>query len=199
MSGEIRIRVAAPEDAAELLAIYAPYVTGTAITFEYEVPSEKEFEERIRHVLERFPYLVAELDGRIAGYAYASPYHPRAAYAWAVETSIYIRKDDRQRGIGRALYTALEEILKKQNILNLYAKIAFPEPEDEYLTEDSVRFHTRMGYHEAAKLHCCGYKFRRWYHMVTMEKYLGPHTDAPLPVKTFREVWSPSESEESGL
>ena len=131
---------------------------------------------------------MAEQEGEILGYAYASPYHPRAAYAWAAETSIYIRQDCRQNGVGRTLYAALEDILKKQNILNLYAKIAFPEPEDEFLTEDSIHFHAKMGYWEAAKLHRCGFKFRRWYHMVTMEKYLGAHTDCPLPVKTFPEI-----------
>ena len=188
MTKDITIRVAEPGDAEALLAVYAPYVTGTAVTFEYEVPTVREFEGRIRHVLEKFPYLVAEQEGEILGYAYASSYHPRAAYAWAVETSIYIRQDCRQCGIGRALYTALEKILAEQNILNLYAKIAFPEPDDEYLTEDSIRFHAKMGYREVAKLHRCGFKFHRWYHMVTMEKYLGEHTASPLPVKPFPEI-----------
>ena len=87
---EIIIRTATPEDAKELLEIYAPYVKNTAITFEYEVPSEDEFKKRIEQVLEKYPYLVAENNGEIVGYAYASSFHSRAAYQWGVETSIYV-------------------------------------------------------------------------------------------------------------
>ena len=101
------IRVAALDDAEELLKIYAPYVRETAITFEYEVPSPEEFRERIAHTLEKYPYLVAEHDGKIVGYAYVSPFKERAAYAWAVETSIYVRREGRRQGVGRALYAAL--------------------------------------------------------------------------------------------
>ena len=96
---EIVIRVAALDDAEELLEIYAPYVRETAITFEYEVPSPEEFRERIAHTLEKYPYLVAEHDGKIAGYAYVSPFKERAAYAWAVETSIYVDQNCKRMGI----------------------------------------------------------------------------------------------------
>ena len=91
------IRVAREEDAAALLEIYAPYVLETAITFEYDVPSAEEFAGRIRHTLERYPYLVAEDEsGELLGYAYASPFHARPAYDWAVETSFYVRKTGRR-------------------------------------------------------------------------------------------------------
>lgn len=89
------IRLARPDDAAALLEIYAPYVRDTAITFEYTPPSEEEFQRRILSVEERYPYLVAEQHGRIAGYAYASRFKERAAYDWDVETSIYLRMDER--------------------------------------------------------------------------------------------------------
>ena len=89
MEEALLLRAAAPEDAAALLAIYVPYVTDTAITFEYDVPSEAEFAERIRRTLERYPYLVAERGGACVGYAYASANKERAEYAWGVETSIY--------------------------------------------------------------------------------------------------------------
>lgn len=88
----IRIRTARPEDAIELLEIYAPYVRETAVTYEYTVPSKEEFASRIRHTMEKYPYLVAEKDGEILGYAYAGAFHPRAAYAWDAEMSIYIKK-----------------------------------------------------------------------------------------------------------
>ena len=115
---KIEIRLAEPEDAGELLAIYAPYVEETAITFEYTVPSLAEFQERIRHTRERYPYLVASSAGKIVGYAYAGPFKGRRAYDWAVETSIYVARGAHRQGVGRRLYEALEQCLKKQGILN---------------------------------------------------------------------------------
>ena len=128
------IRIAEESDSKELLEIYAYYVEKTAITFEYEVPSIKAFGERIHKTLKRYPYLVSEKDGRLAGYAYAGPFKERRAYDWSVETTIYIAKDVRRQGIGRELYTALEHALALQNVINLNACIAYPDPEDEYLT-----------------------------------------------------------------
>ena len=133
MEEALLLRAAAPEDAAALLAIYAPYVTDTAITFEYDVPSEAEFAERIRRTLERYPYLVAERGGVCVGYAYAGAFKERAAYAWGVETSIYVRRTERRTGVGGKLYAALEEILRMQNVLNLNACIAVPAQPDRYL------------------------------------------------------------------
>ncbi|MDD7740729.1 MAG: GNAT family N-acetyltransferase, partial [Lachnospiraceae bacterium] len=104
MEEKMQIRFVTEEDAEELLAIYAPYVEQTAITFEYEIPSEEEFAERIGKVQERYPYLAAELNGEILGYAYVSPFKNRAAYDWAVETSIYVRMDRKRQGVGKLLY-----------------------------------------------------------------------------------------------
>ena len=124
---EIKISIASPEDAGELLEIYAPYVQETAVSFEYTVPSPEEFRQRISHTLEKYPYLKAEQDGEVIGYAYAGPLHPRAAYAWSVETSIYVKKDKKHLGTGKMLYEMLERILKEQNILSVNACIAWPE------------------------------------------------------------------------
>ena len=184
----IKIRIASTLDAKALLEIYAPYVKNTAITFEYEVPSLEEFEKRICHTKERYPYLVAEADGDILGYAYASAFHERAAYDWAVETSIYIKEDQKKRGIGKMLYEALEKILAEQNILNLNACIAYPKQEDEYLTKNSVAFHQHLGYRLIGEFYQCGYKFGRWYNMVWMEKHIGEHGENPPKVKSFDEV-----------
>ena len=131
---EMKIRIAKEEDAEALLAIYAPYIEHTVITYEYDVPTVEEFRGRIRHVLERYPYLVAELNGEICGYAYASAFHDRPAGGWNVETSIYVDQNKKGIGIGTALYDKLEKILKRQNILNMNACIACTEIEDEYLT-----------------------------------------------------------------
>lgn len=185
----IRIRTARPEDAIELLEIYAPYVRETAVTYEYTVPSKEEFASRIRHTMEKYPYLVAEKDGEILGYAYAGAFHPRAAYAWDVEMSIYIKKDRKRSGIGKVLYETLEKILAEQNILNVYACIACPEKEDEYLTKDSIRFHERMGYRIVGEFRECAYKFGRWYGMVWMEKRIGKRTADPAEVKSFDKLY----------
>ena len=108
---DIKIRVAKEQDAKEILDIYAPYVEQTAITFEYEIPSLIEFKQRIHHTLQKYPYLVAKMEGEILGYAYASAFHARAAYDWCVETSIYVKMDKKRMGIGVSLYRALELIL----------------------------------------------------------------------------------------
>lgn len=188
MKSEVKLRVATVSDAAELLKIYAPYVTDTAITFEYDVPTLEDFEGRIAHTLEKYPYFVAELNGEIVGYAYASAFHPRAAYGWAAETSIYVRRDMKRMGLGRTLYDALETALKAQGALNLNACIACPDVDDEYLTRNSISFHAHLGYSMVGEFHNCGYKFGRWYNMVWMEKMLGEHVDDQPPVKSFSEV-----------
>lgn len=182
------IRVATPEDAEALLDIYAPYVTDTAITFEYEVPSLTEFRKRIRHTLERYPYLVMEQNGEILGYAYAGPFKERAAYDWAVETTIYVKQGMKKQGIGRKLYQALEDTLIRQNILNLNACIGYPTVEDEYLTRNSMEFHQHLGYRLVGQFYRCGYKFGRWYDMVWMEKLVGEHGVEPVRVKPFPEL-----------
>ena len=168
-------REAAVEDAARLLEIYAYYVEKTAITFEYDVPSLEEFRQRIAHTKERYPYLVIEQDGVIEGYAYAGVFKDRAAYDRSCEMTIYLDRNAHRRGLGKILYTALEEALRRQGILNLYACIGYPEVPDEYLDFNSAEFHAHMGYTLAGTFHKCGYKFGRWYDMIWMEKMIGEH------------------------
>ena len=182
MDLKIRIRPAKPEDAEKLLAIYAPYVEQTAITFEYEVPTVEEFRERIHNTLKKYPYLVAEQDGEPVGYAYVGPFHDRPAYDWAVETSIYVDQNKKRMGIGKKLHEALEEELRNRGFLNMNACIAYPAQEDEYLTRNSVEFHAHLGYRMVGQFHQCGYKFHRWYDMVWMEKLIGEHTADQQPV-----------------
>ena len=108
MTSPLTIRTASVSDAPALLSIYAPYVEKTAVTFEYTVPSPEEFQTRIAHTLDRYPYLVAERNREIIGYAYASAFKERAAYDWAVETSVYVSENARGTGAGTTLYKALE-------------------------------------------------------------------------------------------
>lgn len=175
----IQIREAVPDDAAALLAIYTPYVKETAITFEYEVPSVAEFRARIEKTKKKYPYLVAICDGKVAGYAYAGAFKERAAYDFAVETSIYVKQGLRRSGIGGMLYAALEKELREMGIQNMEACIGVPEVEDEYLTCDSVHFHEHLGFRMVGEFYKCGFKFGRWYNMAWMEKHIGEHGAQP--------------------
>lgn len=168
----MKIRLATISDARQLLDIYAPYVRQTAITFEYDVPTIGEFERRIGHTLESYPYLVAEDEQthEILGYAYASRFKERAAYQFACETSIYLRQDARGNGIGSALLSELEKRLVAQGVRSICACITYIQVADPYLTNASMRFHERMGYRLVAHFHRSGYKFNRWYDMIWMEK-----------------------------
>lgn len=188
LNTEITVRAARESDAPTLLAIYAPYIENTAITFEYTIPSVEEFTQRIHRTLEKYPWLVAEKDGQLLGYAYAGPFHERAAYDWAVETSIYVDQTRKHMGIGRLLHDALEQALKAQGILNMNACIACTPEEDSHLDNNSVEFHTHMGYRLVGEFYQCGYKFNTWYNMVWMEKHIGEHKkNQPAPL-TFKEL-----------
>lgn len=188
MSINVLIRMATEADAEEILQIYAPYVMDTAITFEYDTPSVAEFSRRIRDTLQMYPYLVALEKDRIVGYAYASVFKARAAYNWAVETTVYLKQECRGNGLGKKLYFALEDILKRQNIINLNACIVYTSVEDAHLDNTSTVFHTHLGYAKVAHFTKCGYKFGTWYDMIWMEKMLAEHPDTPDPVIPITEI-----------
>ena len=179
--GEIIIRPVTAEDAAELLSIYAPYVLETSVTYEYEVPSAEEFRGRIENTIKNYPYLVAVEDGEILGYAYASGFHPRAAFRWSAEATVYVKQVAHSRGIGRMLYEALEKILKKQNVQTVIALIADPNPE-------SVAFHEKLGYRVAGRLTGCAYKLGQWRGMYYMEKHLGDYAGEPQIFIPYPEI-----------
>jgi len=177
----ISIQTATINDAAQLLAIYEPYVLTTPITFEVAVPSLSEFQERIRTISEKYPYLVSIHENHIVGYAYASAFKGRAAYNWSVETSIYVDKDYHGQGIGHRLYTELESWLKKQHICNVCACITYPNPE-------SITFHESFGYETVAHFHKSGYKFGTWHDMIWMEKFINTHDEHPLEYIPFSQL-----------
>ncbi|MBR5913522.1 MAG: N-acetyltransferase [Selenomonadaceae bacterium] len=169
---EIKIRNATVEDATELLKIYSYYVEKTAISFEIETPTLKEFEDRIVKIKKNFPYIVAEVETKIVGYAYAHEFVGREAYKFSAELTIYLDKNFRTQGIGKKLYSEIEKILKERGIKNLYACIAYCDVEDEYLNLNSVKFHEHLGFKIVGKFTNCGYKFNRHYSMVWAEKLL---------------------------
>ena len=182
------IRIANINDAEQIREIYKPYVLNTAISFEYEVPSKEEFQNRISNTLREYPYLVAVEDDIVVGYAYAGPFHFREAYKHSVELSIYLNPDMRGKGIGRSLLLELEKILIKQNVYTVHACIAVPNSEDEYLTDDSEKFHKKMGFELAGKHYQCGYKFGKWYSIIWMDKLIREKISSPEAFIPFREL-----------
>lgn len=185
------LRVATPSDAAQLVRIYQHYVTDTAITFEYDVPTVDEFASRVHETLRFYPYIVAvSSNGTIYGYAYAGPFNHRPAYQWAVETSIYVDNSVRRIGLGTALHAALVECLKAMGITNMEACIATTDHEDAHLGNASVSFHEGKGYRMVGTFEKCGYKFNTWYDMVWMELIIGDHMADQPTVRPFSEVAS---------
>ena len=186
---DLNIRLALPQDARQLREIYAPYVERTAISFETVPPTATAMLRRRDEIVKRYPYLVAEQDGALLGYAYAHPFVGRAAYDWSAEVTSYLRMDARHHGLGGRLYRTLEDIARAQGILNLNACIGVPKgADDEYLTHNSVDFHAHMGYTPVGTFHDSGYEFGRWYDMVWMEKMLGEHKTPAAPIRPFPEI-----------
>ena len=172
-----QIRLATSKDAEGILAIYAPYIANTSFTFETEVPSLSDFQKRISEYLINWPWLVYEVDGMIAGYAYGTKYRERTAYQWCVESSIYIHDDFQKHGIGTALYEALIEIFRMQGFRNVYAVINLPN-------DKSVKFHEACGFSHFASYENVGYKLGKWktvgWWQIIINEYV---MEPPAPVK----------------
>ena len=151
------IRLADPDaDAADVAAIYRPAVDDGLASFEEDAPDAAEVGERIRRTLERTPWLVAELDGTVVGYAYAGPHHARPGYRWSVNVSVYVRDGFTGQGIGRLLYEELFGILRRQGYVNAYAGITQPNPA-------SVALHEAMGMRRIAVYERVGWKHGAWH------------------------------------
>ncbi|MFD2573804.1 arsinothricin resistance N-acetyltransferase ArsN1 family B [Spirosoma soli] len=166
------IRFATPADTSQILAIYAPYIINSVITFEYEVPAVNDFAARMQTIQQQLPYLVAEVDGRILGYAYASKHRDRIAYQWSVDTSVYIHPDGQRQGIGRRLYTVLFDLLRRQGYYNAYAGITIPNPGSEAL-------HRSFGFKPVGVYTNVGYKFDKWHDVIWLQLTLQPYASNP--------------------
>jgi L-amino acid N-acyltransferase YncA len=175
------IRLAESTDANGMLDIYAPYITDTSFTFESEVPSTHEFADRITNYLVHWPWLVAEIDGKIAGYAYGSKYRERIGYQWCVECSVYIHDDFQRKGLAKTLYTALFDLLKKQGYRNVYAVINLPN-------EKSVRMHEACGFKWFASYENVGYKLGKWKTVGWWQLVINEYTEEPMPPIKFSEL-----------
>jgi phosphinothricin acetyltransferase len=175
------IRMATPADIPQILDIYAPYVENTAISFEYTVPTHEAFTQRFAGITRQFAWLVWEQNGQILGYAYGSLPFERAAYQWCAEASIYLRPAAQGKGIGKALYAVLEELLILQGYKTVYAIITTANI-------DSRKFHEKVGYRFTAQMPDCGFKLGRWHGTVWMEKTLISMDSPENPPISVREI-----------
>lgn len=193
MSGVV-IRFADPaRDAARILGVYRPYIEQTAITFDWDVPSEADFARRVRGIADAFPVLLLEVDGELAGFAYAHGMSDKAAFDWNAELTVYMDMSRRGLGLGRPLYALLIRLLERQGYVNLYAVITGSNAE-------SIEMHERMGFVLDAVHARTGYKFGAWHDTVWMRKRLregAPGKIVPVgaldPEDVAREILSAQE------
>jgi L-amino acid N-acyltransferase YncA len=174
------VRIAREDDAGAVAAIYAPYVRDTVISFEDVPPSPDEMRGRMSRTLATHPFLVFEDDGSVVAYAYATPHKERAAYRWSVDVTVYAMQEVHRRGVGRALYTALFEILSRQGFHSAFAGITLPN-------EKSVGLHEAMGFRHAGAYVETGFKFGAWRDVGWWRRPIasGPPRGEPIP---FREL-----------
>jgi L-amino acid N-acyltransferase YncA len=181
------IRLATEADSTQIGAIYRPIVESTAVTFEIDPPNPEEIHRRIGETLPCYPWLVCDVNGVIAGYAYATRHRVRAAYQWSVETSVYVHPDFRRYGIGRGLYASLFGILKVQGYFNAYAGITLPNPA-------SVALHECVGFQSLGVYRHVGYKLGAWHdvgwwQLAIRERVLSPQKPLELRVLLDRPDW----------
>jgi len=175
------IRQATAADSAAILEIYAPYITGSAFTFETEVPPLAEFTERIEKIAQQYPFLVYETNGKIAGYCYASQHRPRAAYLYDVNVSIYISPEHHGKGIANKLYDCLFPLLARLGYKNVYADYTEPN-------EKSRKLHEKYGFTLIGTHHKTGYKLGKWHDVTWLEKAIGSHDADPQGVLSISEI-----------
>lgn len=173
----LTLRMATPDDAPAVAALYNWYVTHGTQTFQYQPSTVEEYRQNIAEVLQQAPFLVAyTADGRLAGYACAHPWHTRRAFAWDVETTVYCAPDVVGQGTGRKLYTALLELLRLQGYHNAFALVTRPNPQSD-------AFHKALGFTRYGVEKHSGYKFGRWLDLGYWAYPLNPPADPPAPVR----------------
>ena len=173
----MNIRHADPDrDAAACAAIYAPNVTTGLASLEERAPEPHEMAERIRIVSRAYPWLVAEIDGEVAGYAYGSRHHDRAAYRWSADVTVYISPAHHRRGIGRTLYEALFELLRRQGVYEICAGVTLPN-------DGSVGLHESMGLRPVGVYRDIAFKFGRWHSVGWWQMSLRPRPDGEAPAE----------------
>lgn len=175
--GDLRIRDADPSrDAAACAAIYAPYVEDTVVSFEEQAPGPAEMRGRIEGVAGTHGWLVAEREGRVAGYAYAYPFQQRPAYRWTVGVSVYVADGEHGRGVGRALYTELFQRLRERGFRMAHAGITLPNPA-------SVALHESFGFEPIGVNREIGWKHGAWRDVGWWQRPIGQAADDSTPAE----------------
>lgn len=178
---EFNLRAASEADAIQVAAIYAPFVRDTHTSFEAAPPDEAEMARRIRATLRTHPWLVADRNGEVLGYAYATPHRARMAYQWCVETTVYVKTGLRRSGIGRDLYGALLGVLELQGFRMAYAGIALPNPA-------SVGLHESLGFEPVGVYRAAGFKHGRWHDVGWWQRTVGSLQEVPETPVEFAKV-----------
>lgn len=173
---DVFLRSATPADVDQMLHIYAPHVIEGSASFELVLPTAEAFAERITKYTQLHPWLVAEVQGEVVGYAYAAPYRERKAYQWCVETSVYVHPNWQHHGVANRLYTKLFAILKELGLFQAYAVITLPNAASE-------AFHEKMGFTRFAVYEKVGYKFNQWHDVLWMKKEIASfeRVNDPIP------------------
>lgn len=177
----LEIVVTKDEHIKDILDIYSYYIINSPATFEIDIPEYSEFKQRVLNIQQKYPYLTALYNGKVAGFAYAAPLRSRKAYDYSCETTIYIHNEFLNKSIGKALYSKLFDDIKEQNIINIYACITESNKE-------SVLFHEKFGFQKVAHFHKCGYKFNKWHDILWLEKIISNHSINPLPFINFNDL-----------
>ena len=189
------IRLAVPSDAAAVARIYGPFCESTPVSFEYGSPTSDEMANRIRTVTTRFPWLILEAESVVAGYAYATSHRDRAAYGWSVDTAVYVSPSHHRRGIGRALYTTLFQLLRLQGYFKAYAGITLPN-------QASTALHEAVGFARVGVYPGVGYKLGAWHDVAWYQLALQPerlNPGLPLPVAAVVETSGWADAVSQGL
>lgn len=171
---ELQIRDADSRDGAACAAIYAPYVEGSAVSFEERAPDAAEMAARIGRVAAAHPWLVGERDGKVIAYAYAYTFQERPAYRWTVGVSVYVARNEHRRGVGRALYTALFDRLRESGFRMAHAGITLPN-------EASVGLHESLGFEQVGLNREVGWKHGAWHDVGWFQMELVPAGEGPPP------------------
>lgn len=179
------IRKATLADAQAILDIYQYYRANTAVSINPASPSLLDCENLIKSTVATYPFLVAEREGQVVGFTYCKPYKADQAFAWSVETRIYVNHEASKQGVGSALHNALEHACKAQGICNLYLCITYSAEIDKYRNDTSLVFHEKMGYRKEGEFENCGYKNGHWFSQYWMQKNINRHQSDPSPITPF--------------
>lgn len=185
MDTDLKIRFATSADSSGIREIYEPYVISTPITFDYDIPTQEEFENRIESSSGSYPWLVCEHKNEILGYAYAGKLRVKAAYQWSAESTIYLSQKFHRKGLGKILYETLLHILRLQGFVNVYAGVTVPNIKSE-------GFHKALGFYEVGIYKNIGYKLGRWHDVKWFQLHLNDHSD-PLPLKSIDRIETTAE------